>query len=70
MDNTGHMIISSPGETIFDFSKAETKPDTVGLQDGMLAYYLSQVPFTDWLVERALEGGPFDCRDMMGTEKK
>ena len=50
--------------------RMEPKPDDVGLQDGMLSYYRSQLPLTDGHEAERLAREYFDCRDMMGTDKK
>ena len=50
--------------------RMEPRPDDVGLQDGMLSYYQSQIPFTDAHHDNRLAREYFDCRDMLGTEKK
>jgi len=54
----------------FNEVRIEPKPEDVCLQDGMLAYFQSQIKFTDAHEEGRLAMEYFDCRDMLGTEKK
>jgi len=48
----------------------EPRPDDVGLQDGMLSYYQSQIPFTEGHEGERLAREYFDWRDMLGMKKK
>ena len=48
---------------------AIVKPDNAGLQDGMLAYYLSQAPLTEEHESGVMAHEYFNLRDMLEPKK-
>ncbi len=47
----------------------DTKQQIEPVQDGLLSYYLEQVPKTDWYCNRASDTEPFDYRNLIAKDK-